>query len=152
MTDAHGDHGYFNKGNKLGRGRPKGARNKPLELRYLEEVLRYGYGRRFRNLSERLTEDLGGGDFLSTAEKVLIQRCAMLAVECERMEREALSGRVPLDATAYSTMTGQLTRTLNTIGTKRVPRDVTPTLQTYLDAARVAEPESAPDTESKPLN
>jgi hypothetical protein len=143
MTDVRGNHGYFDKGNGLGRGRPKGSRNKPLELRYLEEVLRYGYGRRFRNLSERLTEDLGGVDFLSAAEKVLVQRCAMIATECERMEREALSGRVPLDATVYSTLTGQLTRTLNAVGLKRVPRDVTPTLQHYLDAAREPEPEPA---------
>jgi hypothetical protein len=147
MADVRNSHGYFDKGNKLGRGRPKGSRNKPLELRYLNEVLRYGYGRRFRRVSERLTEDLGGDEFLSTAEKILIQRCAMLATECERMEREALSGRVPLDATVYSTLTGQLTRTLNTVGTKRLPRDVTPpTLRDYIEAVR--EPEIDEDSDA----
>jgi hypothetical protein len=80
-------------------------------------------------------DDLGGANFLSTAEKILIQRCAMLATECERMERDALGG-ANLDATVYSTLTGQLTRTLTTVGIKRLPKDVTPTLQGYLDATR----------------
>ena len=84
-------------------------------------------------------EDLGGQDALSTAEKVLIQRCAMIATECERMEREALSGGT-LDATVYSTLTGQLTRTLNSVGIKRLPKDVTPTLRDYIEATREPEP------------
>jgi hypothetical protein len=63
----------------------------------------------------------------------------MIATECERMEREALSGGT-LDATVYSTLTEQLTRTLNAVGIKRLPKDVTPTLRDYIEAARETEP------------
>jgi hypothetical protein len=151
MTDVRGNHGHFDKGTRPGPGRPKGARNKPPELKFLEEVLRYGQGRRFRGLTARLVEDLGGQDALSTAEKVLIQRCAMIATECERMEREALSGGT-LDATVYSTLTGQLTRTLNAVGLKRLPKDVTPTLQRYLEAVRPDAPDQDADADPGELH
>jgi hypothetical protein len=141
MADVRNYHGYFNKGTGPGPGRPKGARNKPAELKYLDAVLRNGLGRHFRGLTMRIVEDLGGENALSTAEKVLIQRCAMLATECERMERESLNGTTPFDPTVYSTLTGQLTRTLNTVGIKRRPKDVTPTLNDYIVATREPEPE-----------
>ena len=89
MTDVRGNHGYFDEGTRPGPGRPKGARNKPPELKFLEEVLRYGQGRRFRGLTARLVEDLGGPDALSTAEKVLFQRCAMIA---DRMRAHGTRG------------------------------------------------------------
>jgi hypothetical protein len=37
---------------------------------------------------------------------------------------------------AYGTLTSHLTRALRLLGLKRLPKDVTPTLQSYLDAAR----------------
>jgi hypothetical protein len=40
----------------------------------------------------------------------------------------------------YGTLTSHLARTLKVLGLKRQPRDVTPTLQSYLDA-RAAEAE-----------
>ena len=49
------------------------------------------------------------------------------------MEKEAIAGQ-PLNAIAYGTLTGHLTRTLNALGLKREPIDVTPALHQYLDA------------------
>ena len=45
-----------------------------------------------------------------------------------------MSGGEPLNAIAYGTLTGHLTRTLNALGLKREPIDVTPALHRYLDA------------------
>jgi hypothetical protein len=59
----------------------------------------------------------------------------MISVQCELMEKAAATGGT-LDATVYGTLTGHLARTLSLLGLKRVPKDVTPTLQGYLDAAR----------------
>jgi hypothetical protein len=46
------------------------------------------------------------------------------------------------DLAQYGTLTAHLCKTLKMIGLKRVPRDVTPTLQSYLKA--VSQPD-APD-------
>jgi hypothetical protein len=48
------------------------------------------------------------------------------------MEQETVGGK-PLNAIAYGTLTGHLTRTLNALGLKREPIDVTPALHEYLD-------------------
>ena len=45
-----------------------------------------------------------------------------------------------LNAAAYGPLTGQLNRTLNTLGLKREPIDVTPALHQYLDTLQPAEP------------
>jgi hypothetical protein len=60
------------------------------------------------------------------------------------MERQAAEG-APFDVTAYGTLTGHLTRALKAIGLKRVPRDVTPTLRSYLDAVR--QPDASEDAD-----
>ena len=44
---------------------------------------------------------------------------------------DAIAGQ-PLNAIAYGTLTGHLTRTLNALGLKREPIDVTPVLNEYL--------------------
>src|SRR5271169_3692782 len=75
--------------------------------------------------------DLGGSETLSAGQQQLVKRCAMISVACELMEKEAISGQ-PLNAIAYGTLTGHLTRTLNALGLKREPIDVTPVLNEYL--------------------
>ena len=55
----------------------------------------------------------------------------MISAQCELMEAEAVQGK-PLNAIAYGTLTGHLTRTLNALGLKREPIDVTPVLNEYL--------------------
>ena len=46
----------------------------------------------------------------------------------------------PLNAIAYGTLTGHLARTLNILGLKREPIDVTPALHQYLGTLDPAEP------------
>ena len=88
----------------------------------------------------RMVNDLGGSGTLSAGQQQLVKRCAMISVACELMEKEAISGQ-PLNAIAYGTLTGHLTRTLNALGLKREPIDVTPALHEYLDTLQPAEPQ-----------
>jgi hypothetical protein len=62
----------------------------------------------------------------------------MISVACELMEKEAISGQ-PFNAIAYGTLTGHLTRTLNALGLKQEPIDVTPALHEYLDTLQPAD-------------
>jgi hypothetical protein len=139
------EHGHFAKGNKLTTGRPKGARNKPRTPSFLEDDLRLAPAHRFRGLVARMATDLGGVEILSAGEQQLIRRCAMISVQCEIMEKAAVEGGT-IDATAYGTLTGHLARTLSLLGLKRVPKDVTPTLQGYLDAAQLADEQEETDS------
>jgi hypothetical protein len=132
MAGNRDANGYFSKGNKLGSGRPKGARNKPRAYPFMDENDLSAPARRFRALLVRMADDLGGSDILTAGQQQLIKRCAMISVACELMEKEAMSGQ-PLNAIAYGTLTGHLMRTLNTLGLKREPIDVTPALHQYLD-------------------
>jgi hypothetical protein len=140
MMNDHDRNGYFSKGNKLGRGRPKGARNKPPAYPFMSEDDTSAPARRFRALIGRMADDLGGSEGLTAGQGQLIKRCAMISVACELMEQEAMTGQ-PLNAVAYGTLTGHLTRTLNALGLKREPIDVTPALHQYLDALEPAEPQ-----------
>jgi hypothetical protein len=78
--------------------------------------------------------DLGGIDAASEAERSIIRRAACLTVELERLELDfALAGAAkPEQIDLYQRVSNTLRRHLESVGLKRVPRDVTPDLQTYL--------------------
>jgi hypothetical protein len=69
----------FQPGNKLSRGRPRGARNKEPEGRALSPAT----AARFRSVPTNIVNDMGGEDMLSTAQTSLARRCAWLSVQCE---------------------------------------------------------------------
>ena len=79
-----------------------------------------------------MAADLGGASNLTAGQKQLIKRCAMISVQCELMEKSAMSGG-ELNAIAYGTLSGHLTQILNALGLKREMVDVTPALHEYLD-------------------
>jgi hypothetical protein len=139
MTDDRNTNGYFNRGNTLGKGRPPGSRNKPRAYPFMDESDTSAPARRFRALMLQMAADLGGSNNLTAGQKQLIKRCAMLSVACEQMEKSAMSGG-ELSAIAYGTLTGHLVRTLNALGLKREPIDVTPALHQYLDTLQPIEP------------
>jgi hypothetical protein len=122
-------------GNGRGPGRPPGAGNKPYSVSRVKGDLRSTEGRRFKALVARMAIDLGGEKFLSAGEQQLIRRCAMISVECERMEQASLGDGAAFDASTYSTLTGQLARALRTLGLKRLPREIAPimTLDDYVE-------------------
>ena len=141
MTDDRNANGYFNRGNTLSKGRPRGSRNKPRQFPFTDENDTSAPARRFRGLTLQMVADLGGANNLTAGQKQLIKRCAMISVECERMEKSAMSGGRAQCALAYGVLMGHLTRTLNTLGLKREPIDVTPALHQYLDTLQPAEPQ-----------
>jgi hypothetical protein len=81
--------------------------------------------RRFKDLVEFISVDLGGADELSEGEKQLVRRAAALSAELERRESQWARGEAEFDIAAYSTLTNAVRRVFETIGLKRVPRDVT---------------------------
>jgi hypothetical protein len=96
---------------------------------------RSGWSRRLQDLLSLHIADLGGEDFVSAAERSIIRRIATATVELEWLEQSfALSKQGPsaeaLDL--YFRGSNSLRRMLESIGLKRVARDVTPDLQTYL--------------------
>jgi hypothetical protein len=119
----------FQPGNKLGKGRPPGSRNKDRSKPFSELDPQSPMASRFRALLVGIVNDLGGEEMISTGQLQLAKRCAWLSTQCEAMER-----REPFGATTYVAITGRLNQVLRTLGLKRQPRDVTPSLKDYLAA------------------
>jgi hypothetical protein len=90
--------------------------------------------RRFKDLIDDISGDLGGADRLSEGQRQLIRRAAMLSAESERLEAMSIRGEA-FDLDAYGVLCDRLGRLLQRIGLHRVPRDVT-TLQDYIKPAR----------------
>ena len=105
--------------------------------------MRGPWARRLRDVWGRHLSDLGGPDVVSEAEKSIARRAAVLTVELERLEaRFAVEDASKEDLDLYSRVAGNHRRLLETLGLKRVPRDVTPTVPEYL-ASRAASDEAA---------
>jgi hypothetical protein len=94
--------------------------------------------RQTRRLIDEIENDLGGTARLSTGERQLVQRAAVLGAVLTDTESRWIEGE-PIDTTAYCTVVNAQRRVLETIGLRRQPRDMTPTLAEYL-AASEADP------------
>jgi hypothetical protein len=96
------------------------------------------WARRLRDLVSMHLSDLGGADRASEAELSIVRRASAITVDLEHIETrfaEAnLAGRPPdsADFDLYLRGANSLRRLLEAIGIKRVPRDITPKLSTYL--------------------
>ena len=77
--------------------------------------------RRFRDVLAEIVGDMGGADHLSEGQRQLARRCAMMSVECERMEGEAVSGK-PIDLEAFGKLSDRIGRAFQRLGLKRVPK------------------------------
>jgi hypothetical protein len=82
-----------------------------------------------KNVAASLESDLGGD--LSTGQKQLTQRAAVLSAICEDFETRHLLGE-PIELVDYLTTTNVLRRVLATLGLERKARDVGPSLDQYL--------------------
>jgi hypothetical protein len=81
--------------------------------------------RRFQDLFEDICRDLGGRAALSESQLQLVRRVATLSAESERLESEWANGR-EFDLTQYTVLANCLRRIIETLGMKRVARDVSP--------------------------
>jgi hypothetical protein len=87
------------------------------------------YYRRFRDLIDLLSADLGGADRLSLAEQSLVRTSATHMVALEQLElRFALSASDAGsdDLQLYTTLSNSLRRLLKEVGIKRRAKDVSP--------------------------
>jgi hypothetical protein len=86
-----------------------------------------------RSLVETIGNDLGGVDHLSEGQRQLIRRAATLAIMSESVEADFVRN-LAFDSEAYGVLCDRLGRCLQRLGLERVSRDVTPSLQSYLQA------------------
>jgi hypothetical protein len=104
------------------------------------------WSRRYRDLCAAHVTDMGGPDQLSEAALSLVRRCAAIEVELEAMEGRLSMGQ-PVDLDVFTRSASHLRRIFETLGFKRVPKDVTPNALTYWKStAREPQTHDAADT------
>jgi hypothetical protein len=96
------------------------------------------WARRFRDLLHLHCDDLGGASTLSECQLSLVRRMATLEISLEQMEGELAEGR-PVNLDIYGRLSGHLRRLVETLGAKRVRKDVTPRLHAYVKSHVVKE-------------
>jgi hypothetical protein len=84
-----------------------------------------------RETRERLIEDLGGQDHLSTVKAILVTRYSIAEAMLNDMSARWLRGD-DVDLNGFATLVNTANRTAAMIGIERKQRDVTPDLSTYL--------------------
>jgi hypothetical protein len=89
--------------------------------------------RRFRDLIEEISNDLGGSDLLSEGQRQLIRRAASLSIMAESIEAD-LARDLAFDVNVYGCIADRLRRLFETLGLQRVARTVN--LRSYLDSER----------------
>jgi hypothetical protein len=94
---------------------------------------------RVRELTAAIEADLGGADRLSTSQRQLVQRGALLAVALEDFEIRFACGQA-IEFGDYLLGVNTQRRVLATLGLERRARDVTPSLREYLAEKAEATP------------
>jgi hypothetical protein len=111
------------------------------------------WGRRFRDLMAQHCADLGGAEILSTAEISLLRRAVTLEVELEKMEAQfsRVSKRRHDVLTNYAAAASHLRRILETLGIKRIAREVDPivSIERYVATKREREQQEQAEAEPK---
>jgi hypothetical protein len=91
--------------------------------------------RRFRDIIDAVTSDLGGADLLSEGQRQLIRRAAALSIMCESVEADLVRD-LPFDIANYLAGTNTFRRVIETLGLRRVPKDAT-TLRDYIGKTKL---------------
>jgi hypothetical protein len=92
---------------------------------------RSAIARRTRDIFDAICGDLGGQDTLSEAQTQLVRRASWISIQCEELESRGVQGE-RIDLELFGRLTDRLGRTLQRLGLKRVPRDVTPNVDDYI--------------------
>jgi hypothetical protein len=128
-------------------GRPDVASTSPQQSRVTNGAdiaieanidVRMPWPRRFKDLYHRHLSDLGGLDATSEAQQSLCRRATVMEIELERIEAKLAVQSNPSDKTIdlYQRTAGGLRRLLESRGSKRVARDVSPSLNKLMDEAK----------------
>ena len=91
--------------------------------------------RRFRDLVESFTAELGGEAKLSEAEKALVKQAAALVVRSEALQVEIVNG-APINDEQLIRLANVAARLLTKLGIKRRQKDAVPDIKTYAAAKR----------------
>lgn len=90
--------------------------------------------RRLRDLIDLHMSDLGGADNISEAERSIVRRASTLEVELERLELRFATGEAePADLDLYQRTSNTMRRHFEALGLQRRTRDVTDTIQSYIN-------------------
>jgi hypothetical protein len=82
------------------------------------------WSRRYRDLIAGHISDLGGADLLSDAQISLCRKAATIECQLELWEGAFSRGEEPVHFDVYTRSASHLRRILESLGLKRVPRDV----------------------------
>jgi hypothetical protein len=88
------------------------------------------WSRRYRDIVAAHVADLGGKLELSESQLSLIKRGSTLELELEQMEGKLSMGQ-EIDLDLFQRTANSMRRILESLGLKRVARDVTPSLELY---------------------
>jgi hypothetical protein len=91
--------------------------------------------RRYRDISFAMLADQGGDDQCSESRKQLIRRFAAAAVLAEQMEAQLARGE-SINISEHALLCSTMVRVAQRIGVDRVARNITPTLEQYLERRR----------------
>lgn len=92
---------------------------------FLEEVDgRTGPAKRFKELYGEITNDIGGREHISEAQRQLARRAATLAAIAESMEALWVVGAPTFALNEYITLTNALNRVFGVLGIERKPREM----------------------------
>jgi hypothetical protein len=112
---------------------PPGPQNSSADL--IAHNHRLGWARRLKDLLSDHIADLGGNDVVSHSERMLVNRASMLALQLEMLEKRfAENDGVGSneDLQVYQRLVNTLRRTLQVLGLRRRPRNITPSVDSYL--------------------
>ena len=88
--------------------------------------------KQFAAVLDDIVSDLGGEDSVTAAKFELARRAAAMSVLLSDLDKDIIEGRA-VDVSALTSLTNALGRVLGRLGLERVPRDVTTTLERYLE-------------------
>lgn len=86
-----------------------------------------------REIQQGIEDDLGGADHISTAQRVLAQRAAILTAVVEDAEVKWATSDPAFELDKYMSAVNCLRRVLASLGLERRAKDTGPSLQQYLE-------------------
>jgi hypothetical protein len=92
------------------------------------------FARRLFDVTANMIDDLSGGaggEALSEAQISMVRRAGVLQLSLEAMEADMANDK-PVNLDMYARLAGHLRRIFETIGLRRVAKDVTPLLHNYV--------------------
>jgi len=117
---------------KLKHGRSKATNHRDL-LPHITDG-RLTQARRFRDLVRAMISDAGGFENCSEVKLGLIRRLAAATVLSEDLEGKAVNGE-PVDIGIFCQLASTTVRLAQRLGVDRVPKNITPSVKDYLEAA-----------------